>query len=293
MTSQQFTGIFPALVTPFSKDLSSVDERSLRKLIEFQISAGVDGVVPCGSTGEAATLSPEEYVQVISIAREMSKGKCLCIGGIGANDTKKGIAQLALLESLKVDAALVVTPPYNKPPQRGLVEHFRALKNSSSIPLIAYNVPGRTGVNLLPQTVAELVQEGLIVGIKEACGSIDQVADLMTLVRDKISVMTGECSQVLATYVLGGRGAISASANVAPEKFVALRDAVKQNDWEKARTIQLGLIPLVRAMFMETNPIPAKVGVWLRGLIENPTPRLPLVPAESKTVEKMKELLAM
>lgn len=288
-----FTGIFPALVTPFSKDLSSIDETSLKHLIEFQLNAGVDGVVACGSTGEAATLSDAEYKQVVLVARAMTTGKAYCIAGIGANDTQKAVGQIKLLEELGVDAALVVTPPYNKPPQRGIVEHFKAIKNASSVPLIAYNVPGRTGTNLLPSTVLELANLKLIVGIKESSGNIDQVADLLSLVRGKITVLTGECSQILPTYVLGGEGAISASVNVVPEKFVALRDAVKKGDWSAARDLQLGLVPLVRAVFMETNPIPAKVGVALRGIISNPHPRLPLVPAEQKTVDKMKELLGV
>lgn len=288
-----FAGIHPALITPFTEDLSAVDEKSLRNLIDYQIQAGVDGIVACGSTGEAATLSDDEYKQVVAITREMTKGRVLCIGGIGSNDTRKAAAQLRLLEELKADGALVVTPPYNKPPPRGIVEHFRMLKKSSSLPLIAYNVPGRTGTNMQPSTVFELCKENLIVGIKEACGSIDQVADLLYLVRDKLTVMTGECSQVLVTYVLGGQGTISATANIVPEKFTALRDAVKKNDWTKAKDIQLDLVPIVRAVFMETNPIPVKVGAALKGLIKNPVARLPLVPAEQKTIDKMKEVLGV
>jgi len=284
-------GTFPAIVTPFSKDGASVDFDSLYNLIEYQISARVDGLVVCGSTGEAQTLSDEEYQKVISFTKEKVNGRIPVIAGIGTNSTMKGIAAAKLLDEIAVDGILLVAPMYNKPTQKGIIAHFEQIKRATRLPIIAYNVPGRTGVNILPATIATLVKQGTICGLKEASGSMDQVLDILAQVRDHCSVVSGEDSLVCSLMLAGGKGVISASANIIPEIFVEITTAAINGDWERAREAQFKALPWVRLMFVETNPIPVKTAVALKGVIKYPTLRLPLMPAEDSTVEKIKALL--
>ncbi len=290
ITSDTLKGTWTAIVTPFSKDASAVDLDSLGNLIEYQIGARIDGIVVCGSTGEAQTLNDDEYQKVVSFTREAIKGRVPLIAGIGTNATHKGIAFAKLLQEIGVDGILVVAPPYNKPPQRGIISHFRDIGRATSLPLVAYNVPGRTGVNILPATMAALVKEGIICGIKEASGSMDQVLDLLSLVRNSSSVMSGEDSLVNSLMMSGGRGVISASANIIPEIFVEITTAALNGDWERSRDAQFRALPWVRLMFAETNPIPVKTALALKGIIKNGALRQPLCDAEESTIEKIRSM---
>lgn len=292
INSNSLRGTWPAIVTPFSKDASAIDRDSLANLIEYQIGAGVDGIVVCGSTGEAQTLTDDEYQRVVTFTKDTIKGRVPLISGIGTNATAKAVAYARLLEEIGIDGILVVAPPYNKPPQRGMIAHFEAIKKAASLPLVAYNVPGRTGVNLLPATLATMARQGTIVGIKEASGSMDQVLDLLAQVREISSVMSGEDSLVNSMMASGGKGVISASANIIPELFVEITSAALNGDWEKAREAQFKALPWIRLMFAETNPIPVKTAVAMKGIIQNASVRAPLCQAEESTIQRISELLS-
>lgn len=279
-------GVFTALVTPFTKDGSAVDTRSLEKLIDFQLGAGVQGFVACGSTGEAATLSPDEYVQVARTVRERTRGVCPCIAGISVSATAAAASMARLVAELGCDGILVAAPPYNKPSQAGLVEHFRAIHRAApGTPLIAYNIPGRSGVGFTPATLAALAKERLIVGVKESSGSVDLVADTIRLLPSTVQVLSGEDSLTLAVLAYGGSGVISASANALPKEFVELTTSFRDGRVDDARQIQLAILPKIRALFVESNPVPAKTVLALQGVIAEPTVRLPLVPLQPQSLE--------
>ena len=284
-------GSFPALVTPFTADGSAIDFASFEALLAVQKSAGVTGYVVCGSTGESATLTPDEYKKAIEFVVQFNKKEKPVIAGIGTSSTAVACELGKLHAACGVDATLVVTPPYNKPPQRGIIEHFRSIKKAAGLPLIAYNIPGRSALNVTPQTVNALADEGLIIGVKESSGNIDQVLDLIALVEDKIAVLSGEDSLVHVMMASGGHGVISASQNAAPKQFADLVAADLAGDFSTGKRIQAAILPLVRAMFVETNPIPVKVALKLQGVIKHDTVRLPLVPAESTTIERVKKII--
>ncbi len=290
---EMIRGTFTAIATPFSADLSSVDYNSLGDLLEFQLSAGVNGVVACGSTGEASTLSDQEYRDVVKFVRERTSGKIPCVAGIGTNSTSRAVESAKLLKELKVDAALVVNPPYNKPSQDGLIAHFREIKKSVDLPLVAYNIPGRSAVNMLPQTVATLTRERLIIGLKESTGSLDQFLDIFSLVGNTLAVMSGEDTLVHALMASGATGVISASANVIPELFLRITNNAMASEWLKARDAQYQALPIIKALFFETNPVPVKAALELKGIIRCGKARLPLLPARPDTIAKLKELLAV
>lgn len=270
-------GVFTALVTPFTKDGSSIDIKSLEKLIDFQLSAGVQGFVACGSTGEAATLTAQEYLQVVRCVRERTKGVCPCIAGISVSSTRLAIDTARAVEELGCDGILLAAPPYNKPSQAGLIEHVRALANAVDVPLIAYNIPGRSAVGFTSGTLATLSKERLIVGVKESSGSVDFMADAIRAVGPACQVLSGEDSLVLAALAYGGSGVISASANVMPKEFVELTSAFFDGRIDDARRVQLAMLPRIRALFVESNPVPVKTVLALRGIIAEPMVRLPLV----------------
>jgi len=293
LTPANLTGTFPAIVTPFTERGEAVDFESFGNLIDYQISHGVTGIVVCGSTGESVTLEESEYRSVIEFARRHVGDRGAVIAGIGAQSTSRAVALARFLASVEVDGILLVTPPYNKPTQAGLVSHFAAVRDAVAVPLIAYNVPSRTGVNLLPQTVARLVEQGLIVGIKESSGSIDQALDIVALIGERAALLAGEDSLVTPTMSIGGRGVVSVTANVVPEVVSALTRAALSGEWSRAKDIQLELLPLARAVFTETNPIPIKAALHLKGLIRFPTTRLPLTPAEPATIARLKEVLGV
>jgi len=280
-------GVIPAIVTPFTKDGSQVDRKSLGMLIEKQIAGKVHGVVACGSTGEASTLSEAEYVEVVTFTRAATRGKMPCIAGISVSSTHRAVEMARTIKELGCDAILVATPPYNKPSQLGIVEHLKAIQSASGLPLIAYNVPGRSGVAIAPATLGALSQQGIISSIKEASGSIDLLADTMLTVREDCQVLSGDDSLFLATLAYGGRGIISVVANAFPEEMVALYDAFERGDTVEARRLQLGLVPRMRAAFIEANPVPIKTALARMGVIENETVRLPLTALAPTNFERV------
>lgn len=286
-------GVHTAIVTPFTADASAVDYDSLSSLLAYQLENGVSGIVVCGSTGEAAALSAEEFHKVIEFVVKEVGGRVPVTAGLNANVTWKAIEQVELVQSVGVDAVLVVIPFYNKPTQDGIVEHFESIYKSTSLPLIAYNVPGRTGTNLLPVTLERLVEKKLIIGLKEASGSMDQWLDMALQVGDCVNMLSGEDSLVHAAMASRGKGTISASANIIPKSMVEITSLALEGKFEAAFDAQMFALPVIRAMFMETNPVPVKAALALRGVIAHPTTRLPLVPAAEKTVAKISELLKL
>lgn len=282
-------GIFTALVTPFSKDGGAVDYDSLSRLLDAQKSAGVAGVVVCGSTGEAATLSDVEYVEVVRFVRECTQGALPCIAGISVSATARAVELAKISTEIGCDGLLVATPPYNKPAQAGIVEHFKAIRAASGLPLVAYNIPGRSGVAITSATLGHLSREGIIVGIKESSGSIDALADTMVSVRSDCCVVSGDDSLLLATLAYGGVGAISACSNVMPEEFVALFNAWVGGECSKAKEIQLQLLQRIRTLFVESNPVPVKAALARKGIITHATVRLPLVPLAPENLERIRE----
>lgn len=272
----QFKGALTALVTPFRK--GKVDEEAYRALIEWQIEQGIQGLVPCGTTGESATLSHEEHERVIEICIDQAKGRVPVLAGAGSNNTEEAIRLTRFAKDAGADGALLITPYYNKPTQEGLYRHYKAIAEAVDFPLVPYNVPGRTGCNLLPATVGRLANElPNIVGIKEATGNATQVSDVLESCPATFQVLSGDDFTVLPLMALGGVGVISVTSNVAPAKMAALCNAAASGDWSTARKIHYDLMPLNRAMFLETNPIPVKTSLALMGKMELEF-RLPLCP---------------
>ena len=282
------SGVYTALVTPFSKDGASVDFKSLGTLIDQQLEAGVSGVVACGSTGEAVTLSDSEYVEVVRFAQERTRGKVPCVAGVSVSATARAVEMARVISELGCDGILVATPPYNKPSQQGIIAHFRAVKAATKLPLIGYNIPGRSGVAISPATLGALSQENLIVGVKESSSSVDALADTMTAIRPECQVVSGDDSLTLAVLAYGGVGVISASANVMPAEFVSLYQSWERGETRQATKIQLEMLAKIRSLFMESNPVPAKTVLALRGVIAEPTVRLPLVPLSAETLKKVR-----
>ena len=281
-------GVFPALITPFTKD-GELDEERLRSLVEFVAENGVAGVVPCGTTGESATLSYEEHERVIDIVVDCSKVPV--VAGTGSNSTREAIELTKYAEDAGADAALLITPYYNKPNRRGLIEHFKAVADATELPLVLYNVPSRTGLNMTPDVVAELADVPNIVGIKEASGNISQVAKIIRATRDKdFVVLSGDDALTLPIMALGGKGVISVAANIVPREMSELVAAMLKGDYERARELHFRLMPLFEAMFLETNPIPVKKAAELLGLA-NGTLRLPLAELSEENEEKLRAVL--
>lgn len=269
-----FTGSITALVTPF-KD-GNVDEGALRRLIEFQIANGINGLVPCGTTGESATLSYEEHDRVIELTIEASAKRVPVIAGTGSNSTAETIMLTKNARRSGADAALLITPYYNKPTQQGLYEHYRKVAEEVDIPIVLYNVPGRTGVNMLPETVARLSEIKNIIGIKEATGDLKQVSDVIEFSRKGFLVLSGDDFTTLPMLEIGGRGVISVTSNIAPGDVSSMIRHFLAGEREEARRLHFKLQPLHRMMFVETNPIPVKTALSLMGLAEEEF-RLPLV----------------
>jgi 4-hydroxy-tetrahydrodipicolinate synthase len=284
-----FTGCGTAMVTPFRGD-GSVDEATLRKLILRQIEAGVDFLVPCGTTGESPTLTHEEHVRVVAITVEMAKGRVPVVAGAGGYNTAEVIAMARELEALGVDGILSVTPYYNKPTQEGLYQHYRAIAEAVSLPIILYSVQGRTGVNIEPATVARLAAIKNIVGIKEASGSIAQMAAILNCVPEDFVVLSGDDAITLPLIALGGRGVISVVSNEIPaEMSEMVRLALRGNIWG-AREIHRRFHPLMEVNFVESNPGPVKTALAEMGLLE-PVWRLPLVAPKRENRERIAGVL--
>jgi 4-hydroxy-tetrahydrodipicolinate synthase len=284
-----FEGSMVPIVTPFKK--GKVDEKALSKLIEWHIKEGTHAIVPCGTTGESATLDYEEHYRVIEITVDVVNGRIPVIAGTGANSTDEAIMITKKAKQLGADAALLVAPYYNKPTQEGLYQHYKKIAEAvKDMPLILYNVPGRTGVNILPSTVARLAEIKNIVGIKEATGDMKQTSELIRLCGDRITVLSGDDFTTFPMYALGGRGTISVTANIAPRESAAMWEAWKAGDIQKAREIHYKLEPLNYAMFIETNPIPVKTALALMGKIREEF-RLPLCEMSDANRKKLKKIL--
>lgn len=269
-----FEGVLTALVTPFRD--GALDERALQEAIEFQIAAGVDGVVPCGSTGEAATLSHAEHRRVVEVVVAAARGRVQVLAGTGSNSTSEAIELTLHAKEAGADGALLISPYYNKPTQDGVVAHYAEVARRTSFPLVVYNIPGRTSSNLLPGTIARLAEVEQIVAVKESCGDINQIAHVIAAVPDSFAVLAGDDWATLPMLALGGRGVISTTSNVAPAEIVELVRAFRAGDLERAQTIHHRLLPLFDVLFCETNPIPVKAALAMRGAIQEEL-RLPLL----------------
>ncbi len=279
-------GAFSALVTPFKN--GTVDEEKYREFIEWQIQEGIDGLVPCGTTGESATLSHEEHEKVIRICIDQAKKRVPVIAGAGSNNTIEAISLTRFAKSAGADAVLHITPYYNKPTQEGIIAHFKAIAKEVSIPMIVYNVPGRTGLNVLPATMGRLYKEiPEVVGCKEATGNLTQISDIFELVDDKFSLLSGDDFTLLPTMALGGSGVISVASNIVPKNYHDLCAAMLKGDMAAARKIHFKVAELCRACFVETNPVPVKTAVSLMGKMAADV-RLPLVPLQAKSEETLK-----
>ena len=283
-----FSGSIVAIVTPFKG--GKVDEEKYRELIEFQIKGGTSAIVPCGTTGESATLSIEEHNRVIEIAVKAVNKRVPVIAGTGGNSTSEAIELTRHAKEIGADATLQVTPYYNKPTQEGLYEHFKAIAKSAPLPQVLYNVPGRTGVNMLPQTVARLAELSEIVAIKEASGNLGQMAEILQLAGEKITLLSGDDNVTLPVLAIGGKGVISVVANVVPGDTSEMVKAWEKGDIDRARALFYKLFPLCQAMFYETNPIPVKTSLALMGKIDGEL-RLPLWPMAPGILEKLKKAL--
>ncbi|MEJ5226761.1 4-hydroxy-tetrahydrodipicolinate synthase [Thermodesulfovibrio sp.] len=281
-------GSMVAIVTPFKK--GKVDEKTLEKLIEWHIKEGTHAIVPCGTTGEASTLDYEEHYRVIEITVKTVNKRIPVIAGTGSNSTDEAIMITKKAEQLGADAVLSVTPYYNKPTQEGLYRHFKEIADKTGLPIILYNVPGRTSLNMLPQTVARLREHKRIVGIKEATGDMKQVSEIIRLCGRDFTVLSGDDFTNLTLLALGGRGFISVTANICPKDVSELFNAWERGEIERAREIHYKLEPINKAMFIETNPIPVKTALALMGKIKEEF-RLPLCEMSSANKEKLAEVL--
>jgi 4-hydroxy-tetrahydrodipicolinate synthase len=289
-----FTGCGTALVTPFRRDLS-LDEATLRKLVRRQIEAGIDFLVPCGTTGESPTLSADERLRVIEITLEEAKGKVPVLAGAGGYNTEHVISMARKLEAMNVDGILSVTPYYNKPTQEGLYQHYKAIASSVRLPIIVYSVQGRTGVNVEPATLNRLAEIDNIVGVKEASGNIAQQSAVLQHAPERFTVLSGDDGITLPLISLGGRGLISVVSNEIPAETTRMVRAALQNDWDTARALHRRYFSLMEVNFIESNPIPVKYAMSLMGLLE-PVWRLPLVPpspASQKRIEGVLESLGL
>ena len=288
MKNTVFTGAATAIVTPLTKD--GIDYEAFGRLIDWQIEAGIDAIVAVGTTGEGSTLTDEEHKEAIKFCVDRVAGRVPVIAGTGSNDIEYAISLTKYSEQVGADAMLLVTPYYNKATQNGMYESFKAIAESTTKPCILYNVPGRTGCNLLPKTVARLAEIPNIVGIKEASGNISQVAEIAALVGDKMDIYSGNDDQIVPLLSLGGRGVISVLSNIMPKATSEMCKKFFDGDTKGACKLQLDLLPLVNALFCEVNPIPVKAAVSAMGYCENYL-RLPLTTMEKAHEEKLLALM--
>jgi 4-hydroxy-tetrahydrodipicolinate synthase len=283
-----FEGTYTALVTPFRD--GAVDEPALRNLIREQIAAGVDGIVPCGSTGESATMNHAEHQRVIAISVEEAAGKVKVMAGTGSNNTAEAISLTSYAKKAGADAALLISPYYNKPTQEGHVAHYRAIADAAGLPLFVYNIPGRTGVNILPETIAKMAEHPLIVGVKEASGSLDQISRVIQLTQGRMTVLSGDDSLTLPLMAVGGHGVIAVVSNLVPAKTVAMVRAARAGDFETARKLHYELLPILQVLFTETNPIPIKAAMAMLGKC-GPELRMPLTPITEPNRKRLEAVL--
>ena len=283
-------GCGTALVTPFADD-GSVDEPALRALVEWQIDQGVHFLVPCGSTGEAATMTAVEHRRVVEVVVEQARGRVPIVAGAGSNDTRRAVAMSKEMRSAGATHLLHVSPMYNKPPQRGIVEHFRAVADATELPVIVYNVPGRTGSNIEARTTLELAGVRGIAGIKEASGNLAQIMDVLRERPPEFSVLSGDDALTLAVMAAGGDGVISVTSNAAPRLVAQLVECCRDGDFGRAREVHERLAPWTHAAFVESNPIPVKAALAMMGRIRNVV-RLPLVPLAESHVAAVRSSLS-
>jgi 4-hydroxy-tetrahydrodipicolinate synthase len=283
-----FEGFSTALVTPFRD--AEIDEPALRELVDRQIAAGVDALVPCGSTGESATMSHAEHTRVVEIVVSATRGRARVLAGTGSNNTREAIELTEHAKGAGADGALLISPYYNKPTQEGIYEHYREIARQTEFPLMVYNIPGRTGSNILPATMARLADVEHIVGVKESCGDLGQIADAIARCREGFTVVSGDDALTLPLVAIGGHGAISTSSNVAPEAVGALVQACRAGEMKRARELHYQLLPLFDVLFCETNPIPVKGALAAMGLI-SPEIRLPLTPLSELNRERLQVVL--
>src|SRR5437870_6209802 len=289
MTKKRFQGTGTAMITPL-KSVGSVDEKTLRRFVDFQIDGGIDMLLPCGTTGEGATLDADETDRVVQIVIEQAKRRVPVIVGAGSNSTAKAVHATKRAKKLRADGVLSVGPYYNKPPQQGYYEHFKAIAEAEDISLIVYNVPGRTGSNIEAKTMLRLAEIRNIVAVKEASGNLGQIMDIVRDAPRDFRVLCGDDAMALAVVLLGGDGIVSVVSNETPGMMSAMIDAALESDIPKARELHYKLLPLMNANFIESNPIPVKAVLAMMGIIEE-NYRLPLVRISDGNREKLSRVL--
>ncbi|HVB33487.1 MAG TPA: 4-hydroxy-tetrahydrodipicolinate synthase [Patescibacteria group bacterium] len=287
--TREIAGCGTALVTPFRRD-ESLDREALSRLVRFQLQGGVDFLVPCGTTGETPALERDEHVAVVRQVVEEAGGRVPVVAGAGGNNTRHVIELARQMKEVGVDAILSVTPYYNRPTQEGLYQHFRAVAEAVDIPMILYNVPSRTGSNLEPATVVRLAALANIVGIKEASGNLEQQMELLRTVPEGFRVLSGDDSGTFTLMALGAVGIISVASNAVPDRISRLARLMREGQYEQARKLHFELLPLLRANFYETNPVPVKTALAMMGLIEE-TCRLPMVPLRPENRARLEQVL--
>jgi 4-hydroxy-tetrahydrodipicolinate synthase len=280
-----FNGALSAIVTPFRD--GEVDERALRDHIEWQIQSGIDGIVPCGSTGESATLTHTEHDRVIKITIEQTRRRVPVVAGTGSNATAEAIRLTTAAREMGADGALLLSPYYNKPTQEGIFRHFKMIASAADLPIIVYNIPGRTASNIAPETFARLCEIRNIIGVKEASGSMDQVSDIRRLCGDRLTILSGDDGLTVPIMALGGKGVIATTSNVMPREMHDLAAAGLAGDFARAREIHYKIMPVMRNLFTETNPIPLKQALAFMGRCANEL-RMPLCPMSALAAEKLK-----
>jgi len=285
----EIKGLFTAIITPFDKE-GGLDEEGLRSNIDFQIEQGVDGIVPVGTTGESATLSEEEHKKVVEISIDQVNGRILVLAGTGSNNTSEAIDYTKHAKDAGADAALMITPYYNKPTQEGIYQHYKKVAEEVDIPIILYTVPSRTMVNIEPETTKRLSEISNIIGIKDASGNLNQVSREIMLCGDDFAVLSGDDSLNLPLISLGGRGAISVASNIVPREMGDLVRSALNGNLERARELHYKLYPLCKILFIETNPAPVKAAMNMIGLSAG-DPRLPLVSVRKESEEKIRSVL--
>jgi 4-hydroxy-tetrahydrodipicolinate synthase len=287
-----FEGVLPAIITPLKRNSATdLDIQGLKRNIDFLVSGGIHGIVPCGSTGESATLTFEEHEKVIEVVVNSVNGRIPVLAGTGSNNTAEAVRLTKAAKDIGADGVLIISPYYNKPNRSGLIKHYTKLADLD-LPVVMYNVPGRTGQNLEPDLVAELACHPNIVAIKEASGNIGQISRIIEETQDEdFAVISGDDNITLPIMALGGAGVISVAANVDPERMVAMYEAMKEGDYQKALVLHFALSPLFRSMFIDTNPIPVKKAVELMGMAGGPV-RLPLDDLDEKRTEQLRKVLA-
>jgi len=283
-----FKGSMTAVVTPFCD--GKIDEQALKEIVDWQIASGTDVIVPCGTTGEAATLSCEEYGRIVRLVVEVAAGRAPVLAGAGSNSTANAIKLAKAVRDAGADGQLQVTPYYNKPTQEGLFRHFSAIAEVVNIPMVVYNVPGRTSVNMLPETVLRLAERETIVGVKEASGKIEQAREIIAGAPKDFAVLSGDDAMNLEIYEAGGMGCISVTGNVVPKRVAAVWDAFSEGRANEAKRLHSSLSDINRAMFLETNPIPAKTALSLMGRCREEF-RLPMTPMGEKNREELEAVL--